>query len=108
MKYDPIQLDQNGAYGAKPVRANVSINCEVRQGTRPWRRTRLEDISPDGFRVSWLPGCHQDTPLRIRIPGLQVLSANIRWKLGDSVGCQFTAPLYLAVFEHIVRQSEAE
>lgn len=108
MKYEPNQFADHDSSRANPVRANVSITCEVRQGTRPWRMTRLEDISPEGFRIAWLPGCHKDTPLRIRIPGLQVLSADIRWKQGDALGCQFTAPLYIAVFEHIVRCSEVQ
>jgi len=89
-------------------RASVCLWCEVRQGTRPWKRTRLEDISPDGFRIAWLPGCHPDLAPKIRIPGLEVLSADIRWKRGDGLGCQFTNPLYMGVFEHIVRQSELQ
>lgn len=108
MKHESIPTAAHDSNRASNVRANVSITCEVRQGTRPWRVTRLEDISPEGFRIAWLPGCHADTPLRIRIPGLQVLSADIRWKHGDAVGCQFSSPLYLAVFEHIVRCSEME
>ncbi|MCB2079741.1 MAG: PilZ domain-containing protein [Novosphingobium sp.] len=91
---------------ASKTRATVNVWCEVRQGTRPWKRTRLEDISPEGFRIGWLPGCHADTPLRIRIPGMQVLTAEIRWKRGDGLGCKFASPLHVAVFEHIVRQSE--
>lgn len=108
MNYDHNfpSADQNSRSANQ--RANVSLWCEVRQGTRPWKRTRLEDISPDGFRIAWLPGCHPDLPLKIRIPGLEVLSADIRWKRGDGLGCQFTNPLYQGVFEHIVRQSELQ
>jgi hypothetical protein len=105
-------IDQGTANGDNPTertaRADVSLICDVRQGTRPWKRARLEDISPEGFRIAWLPGCHEDTPLRIRIPGMEVLSAKIRWKRGDGVGCQFSSPLYIAVFEHIVRQSQLQ
>ena len=109
MKYSPIPGGSNpkgdGNGRADNRRAEISLVCEVRQGTRPWKTTRLEDISPEGFRMGWLPGFHMDTPLRIRIPGMEVLSAEIRWKEGDFVGCRFTAPLYVAVFDHIVRQS---
>ena len=79
----------------------MSLVCEVRQGTRPWKMTKLEDISPAGFRIAWLPGCHKDLPLKIRIPGIQVLTAHIRWKKEDSVGCEFANRLHFAVFEHI-------
>jgi hypothetical protein len=86
-------------------RANVTLLCEIRQGTRPWSLVRLEDISQTGFRVAWFPNCALDRPIRVRIPGLQVLSANIRWQRGKALGCAFGEPLHVAVFEHIVRQS---
>ena len=86
-------------------REDVTLICEVRQGTRPWQIVRLEDISERGFRIGWLPNTSPHAPLRIRIPGLHVLSANIRWQRGDAIGCEFTAPLHVAVFEHIVRQA---
>jgi len=110
VKYVPIPHgksplgDDNGRTDNR--RASVSLVCEVRQGTRPWKHNRLEDISPEGFRMGWIPGCHMDTPLRIRIPGLEVLTAEIRWKDGDYVGCRFATPLYMPVFDHIVRQSQ--
>ena len=84
-------------------RARVSLTCEVRQGTRPWKQTRLEDISQKGFRIAWLPNCRPELPLRIRIPGLQLLSAHIRWQDNGAVGCEFTEPLHVAVLEHLVR-----
>ena len=77
-------------------RATVSIACEVRQGTRPWRFVLLEDLSQTGFRMTWLPGMLQNVELRIRIPGLQVLSANVRWRTNNGAGCQFLAPLHIA------------
>lgn len=86
-------------------RADVTLFCEVRQGAQPWKRARLDDISQAGFRVAWLPDCKPDSPLRIRIPGLQVLTAHIRWQQGKAVGCEFTEPLHVAVFEHIVGQA---
>lgn len=85
-------------------RAEVTLMCEVRQGVKPWKLARLEDISQAGFRIGWLPECRRDAPLRIRIPGLQVLTAHIRWQEDKAVGCEFAEPLHVAVFEHIVRQ----
>lgn len=86
-------------------RALISIDCEVRQGVRPWKMTRLEDLSPRGFKIAWFPNCQPDLPLRIRIPGLELLTANVRWQRDYSVGCSFSAPLYQPVFEHIVREA---
>lgn len=88
-------------------RAEVTMMCEVRQGTAPWAMVRLDDISQTGFRIAWLPACKPDKPLRIRIPGLAMLTANVAWHEGKSVGCAFAEPLHVAVFEHIVRQADA-
>lgn len=89
------------------ARAPTALICEVRQGARPWKRVQLKDISRAGFRIEWSPSRAQDVPLRIRIPGLQLLSADIRWHQGREVGCAFVEPLHVAVFEHIVRQAQA-
>lgn len=106
MKYTPISHDVEGTREFTN-RALVSVDCEVRQGTRPWKKTRLEDISPAGFRMAWLPGCHPDIPLKIRISGMQVLTAHIRWKKEGSVGCEFAELLHVAVFEHIAKQADS-
>ncbi len=86
-------------------RAGVTLMCEVRQGSRPWAVARLEDISERGFRIAWLPGCNPELPLRIKIPGLQLLNAKIRWQEGHAFGCEFNEALHIAVFENIVRQA---
>lgn len=90
------------------ARTEVILLCEIRQGTRPWIKARLEDISPQGFRIAWLPHCSPDLPLRIRIPGMQPLKAVIRWYEGKAVGCAFAEPLHVAVYEHLVRQAGAQ
>lgn len=84
------------------ARAEVSLLCEIRQGGRPWKVVRLEDLSPGGFRIGWFPEARADLPLRIRIPGLQMLSARICWQRDKAVGCEFVEPLHVAVFDHIV------
>ena len=88
-------------------RAQVAIMCEVRQGSRAWTMTRLEDMSQTGFRLAWLPKYSQHQPMRIRSPGLQLLTAHIRWHDGKAAGCSFEEPLHVAVFDHIVRQAAA-
>ncbi len=104
MKFDPIIPSDEAADRATP-RAGVTIICDVRQGSRPWASARLEDISPGGFRIARLVGARQDLPLRIQIPGIQMLSADIRWIRDGAVGCAFAEPLHVAVFEHIVRSA---
>jgi hypothetical protein len=96
----------NDVRSPRDLRAGVSLVCEVRQGARPWARVRLEDLSPGGFRIARLPGARIELPLRIRIPGIQMLSAEIRWLRDGVVGCAFAEPLHVAVFEHVVRNAE--
>jgi len=95
---------------ARPLRASgnratVALLCEVRQGTRPWKLARLTDLSPTGFKLGWLPEYRLDQPMRIRIPGMQILSAEIRWHKGRQIGCAFASPLHVAVFDHIVARA---
>lgn len=105
MKYAPI--DPQAATPARTApRAGVTLICDVRQGSRPWARARLEDLSPGGFRIARLPAARPELPLRIRIPGMQLLSADIRWMRDGAVGCAFAEPLHVAVFEHIVRSAD--
>jgi PilZ domain len=90
------------------TRAEVTLLCEARQGTQPWKLVHLEDISQTGFRIAVLPEAALGVPLRIKIPGLHILAADIRWRKGRSVGCAFAAPLHVAVFEHILRAARID
>lgn len=103
MKYEPIKPEPS-CTREFAQREDVTLLCEVRQGSAPWKMARLDDISQAGFRIAWLPNIKRDVPLRIRIPGLQMLTAKIRWQQDKAVGCEFAEPLHVAVFEHIVRQ----
>lgn len=85
-------------------RAELAIICEAKQGLRDWARVRLDDLSPRGFKIAWFKGADKTQLLRIRIPGLQMLAAHVRWHEGDWLGCEFTSPLHEAVFAHIVSQ----
>ena len=98
--YTPAETEVAPARG----RALLGLGCEVRQGTRPWQLVILEDLSATGFRISGLAHPVPAKLLSIRIPGIQLLSARIRWNTGVVVGCEFMAPLHVAVFEHLVRQ----
>jgi hypothetical protein len=93
--------------GREGDRAEITLMCEVRQGMAPWSMVRLDDISQTGFRIAWLPACKPEKPVRIRIPGLAMLTATVVWQEGKAVGCAFAKPLHVAVFEHIVREAEA-
>ena len=104
MKHEPIPSDL-GCTREFANRAEVTLLCEVRQGVQPWHVARLADISQSGFHIAWLPEAKKGVPLRIRIPGMAMLTAHIRWHRGNSVGCEFAEPLHVAVFEHLVQKA---
>ena len=105
---DLVKHEKIEPAASRDPRASVSLLAEVRQGSQPWRKARLEDLSQTGFRISWLPNCRSDRPLRIRIRGLQLLSADVKWQDMNAVGCAFEQPLHVSVFEHIVREAAAD
>ncbi|SFF93887.1 PilZ domain-containing protein [Novosphingobium sp. CF614] len=106
MRHERIS-DCSKRHAERTELAGVVLLCEVRQGTRPWKMARLEDLSPGGFRIAWLPDARAELPLRIRIPGIRLLSARICWTRDGAIGCEFAEPLHVAVFEHIVRSAGA-
>ena len=98
---------KTGLHHARARRAPVSLNCDVRQGQRPWATTRLLNLSETGFCLVWLPAMELTRGLWLRIPGLQLLKASIRWRSGSMIGCEFEQRLHTAVFEHVVRQAHS-
>lgn len=99
------RLPNSSAGSRGQVRAALSLRCEVRQGTRPWKPVVLDDLSVTGFRISGLSSPDFAKTLSIRIPGMQLLTARLCWSAGPTVGCEFSTPLHVAVFDHIVRQT---
>lgn len=93
---------------ARNPRAAIGLMCEARQGSRRWRVVRLDDLSERGFRLGNFADATTALPVNIRIPGLHLLTAHIRWQAGDTVGCEFAAPLHVAVFEHLARTLRGE
>lgn len=85
-------------------RVEISAVCEVRQGMAEWRLVTLDELSPGGFRINRFGEADPSQPLRIRIPGLQLLSARIVWQKDGAIGCAFASPLHNAVFEHITQR----
>jgi hypothetical protein len=104
VKYEKISMEDVCTRDDKR-RESVTLLCEIRQGTRPWQLVRLDDISRTGFRIAWYPGATSTRPVRIRIKNMEILTAEVRWREGHSLGCEFATPLHVAVFEHMLRQA---
>lgn len=81
--------------------------CEVKVGSGKWQQARVTDLTAEGFRLSLTGNLQVGTNIKIRLPGLEILGAGVCWAKGYEVGCQFTHPLSLYVFEHMVRNRKA-
>jgi len=90
---------------ARPPREYVRMACDVRQGQRPWMRVVLHNISEGGFCMEWVPSIERGRPVWLRLPGLNMLQAHIRWQAAGLIGCEFSGRLYGPVLDHIVRQA---
>lgn len=90
------------------IRRELTLRCEVRLGSGSWTKIDLINLTHSGFQMEWLPNCRPDSKVWIRMPGLQPLSATVRWRNNSGIGCEFSAPLYEPIFEHLVRPAKSQ
>ena len=83
-------------------RRHFDIECEIRVGSKAWRKKKLRDLTPEGFQVEFLDMPARGTPVYIRFAGMQMLQAEVCWGKIDTVGCRFITPISPYVFDHIV------
>ena len=86
-------------------RAEIYRQCEIKIGHRNWHLARLRDLTPEGFRLSLTDTPAVGTTLRIRLPGISIMEAEVCWARNFEAGCKFAQPLSPYVFEHFIRQS---
>jgi hypothetical protein len=55
--------------------------------------------------MSWIGQPPVGHTIYIRVGGLGILPAVIRWRHWVTMGCEFVRPLSLHAFEHIVREA---
>ncbi|KLE34165.1 PilZ domain-containing protein [Aurantiacibacter luteus] len=96
---------EHGGHRREGDRAPVDFECEIRVGTRAWRKARLADLTPGGFQVRILDMPPRGTSIFIRIPGLQMLHAEVRWTRVETAGCEFDTPLSPYIYDHIVARA---
>lgn len=90
-------------HGRRDDRVELSVLADIKFGAGEWRRARLQDVSVSGFRLAGVPRAVDGLDLRIRIPGLTVLSATVRRRSSHELGCEFNHPLSIYVLEHMAR-----
>lgn len=85
------------------ARAGMDKLCDIKIGIRNWHQARLRDLTPAGFRLSLTDMPAVGTLLKIRLPGMAMLEAEVCWARNFEAGCKFVSPLSPYVFEHLVR-----
>ena len=84
-------------------RLPFDLRAEVKVGSGAWTRVRLSDMSTSGFRFARYPDVRVGQPVMIRLPGLQLLTATVRHRTAEGIGCEFARPLSAYVLEHLAR-----
>lgn len=85
----------------------VSMVCEIRQGMTPWSFVRVDQITTATLRVLWLAVIDPGQPLRVKLPGLQMMTARVTALEGQVVELAFDVPLHPAVFDYLLRTHKA-
>ena len=84
-------------------RTAVQIIADVKIGFAQWQMARLHHLSVSGFRMGPMRQGAGGSEVRIRIPGLEPLTAAVRWRNKTGLGCEFARPLNPYVLDHILR-----
>ncbi|RJY09392.1 PilZ domain-containing protein [Aurantiacibacter aquimixticola] len=99
MRYDP----SDEIFSGRSQRPMVNIACEARLATGQWRRTRISDLTCEGFRLHTSEAVENNALIYVRLAGLETLRAQVRWIRRPQIGCQFEQKLSVYVYEHIMR-----
>lgn len=89
------------------AREIIEAEIFVRQSDSQLFRATLSDVSVSGFKMTSYTYLDDKKPVYIRLPGIQTLSARIKWHDHQDYGCAFTNDLHPAVLEHLVSKLRA-
>jgi hypothetical protein len=84
-------------------RGEVAIIADIRVAGSNKTKVKVLDISQTGFRMECLSFLSSNQTTFLSIPGFEQLESRIIWQTEWIYGCQFARPLYMPVYEHIVR-----
>ena len=103
MRYDILRVPLEKLQAERgSERSCVSIKCEIRTERSAWHFALLRDLSSQGFQLEWPASCGASSKVMIRIPGLEMLTAEVRWREGRFAGCEFAKLLSPYVLDHII------
>ena len=99
-------MDKDKRSGSR--RISVNIEAKIKQDDLNSFPTLLTDLSTTGFKLSCTAQLNIHKTLFVKLPGLELLTADIKWAKNMEYGCQFRRELYHPVFEHIVKHAIAD
>lgn len=100
MLVDDISEAQDGARAVP--RKPVTIAAQIRErGSKPMA-VDVIDLSCGGFQIAYHRAFHIGTMLWLKLPGLESLSATVKWSDGIHMGCQFDSPMHEAVLDRVI------
>ncbi len=85
-------------------RRSVSATISFRQPGRKGNMVSLRDVSATGCRFTSYAHPVIGQRIWISLPGLESLTATVRWVAGNDCGCEFERALYPAVLDSIVQR----
>ena len=99
----PQQKEQQ-IFGNNRLAMRADVNAEVflRQSGSTMFPVTILDLSLTGFKMTSRTSLDASKPVFMRMPGLPILSARIRWEGFLDYGCQFITPLQPEVLENLL------
>jgi hypothetical protein len=91
----------------RTCRGDVIITAEIRAFGGRKNKVNVIDLSQTGFRMECLTFIPDSHAIYLTIPSFQQMEARIIWQTEWMYGCEFGRPLYMAVYDHIVRTHPA-
>ena len=80
------------------LRADVTIDAELRKAGRTPFKITITDLSRTGCRADTLAKTYPGDTMYVSLPGLAPIAGVIRWATSRGFGIEWTAPLHPSVF----------
>lgn len=90
------------------LRQDVDAEILLHQSGGKTHRAQLVNLSSTGFKMTSLSGLDPSKPVFIRLPGLPILAANVRWEGFSDFGCEFARPLEAHVIEYLLKKLRSQ
>ena len=92
----------NGLTGRKAERVAVNAEVALRRSGALNYRVRVFDASPTGCKLEFVERPMLEERVWVKFEGLDAIEGAVCWVTGNTVGIEYTRPMYQAVFEALV------